>query len=40
MPQEIGQPLAVFDVRFASGHRLDVLRIDQAQGAPFLEQVE
>jgi hypothetical protein len=40
MPQEIGQPLAVLDIGFASRHRLDVLRIDQDERTPLLQQVE
>jgi hypothetical protein len=38
--QQIGQPFALLDIRLASGHRFDVLRIDQDDRAPILHEVE
>jgi hypothetical protein len=39
--QQVGQPLAVLDVGLAAGHGLDVLGVDQHDGAPLpLQQVE
>ena len=39
VPQQLGQPLAVADVRLAPGHGLDVAGIDQEQGELLLQQV-
>jgi hypothetical protein len=40
MAQQVGQPFTVFDVRFSTRDRFDVLRIDQQEGTPLLQHVE